>query len=197
MSFKGSPKRERFFNESLKLFHEKGFKATTLRDIADKLDCEVPNIYNYIKSKQSFLEVCLFEVSADFHKGIDEIIQSSYTANEKILEVIRLHVRFSAQRPYEMSLHVNAWRNLKEPQLGKFLSERKAYEQKIQLIIKEGMKKGLFQKMELEVSTNLLLASVRWLYNYYVGGESKINALDMEKQISDFVLRGFLKKDSL
>ena len=58
-----STKREHFFNEALKLIHEKGFKATTMRDIAQRMNFDASNSYNYVKSKQEILESFLFKTS--------------------------------------------------------------------------------------------------------------------------------------
>ena len=55
-----NPKRQRFLDEALKLIHEKGFKGMTMRNIAEKLNCDVANVYNYIENKQALLEERLF-----------------------------------------------------------------------------------------------------------------------------------------
>ena len=80
----GNTKREQFFTTALQLFHEKGFKATTMRNIAERMSFDVANIYNYIDNKQSLLETYLFGISQEFHNGVDNILASSYNAKEKL-----------------------------------------------------------------------------------------------------------------
>ena len=63
---KKSKKRERFLQAVLQLIHEKGFKATTMRDIAEKLNFDVANIYNYIDSKQSLLRYTFSTFKTNF-----------------------------------------------------------------------------------------------------------------------------------
>ena len=72
-------RKTQFFEESLKLIHERGFKGTTMRDIAGRMDCDVANLYNFIKSKKDILEQSLFAINDEFHKGIDRIIDSGYS----------------------------------------------------------------------------------------------------------------------
>ena len=190
---KVNTRREKFFSESLKLIHEKGFKATTMRDIAERMNFEVANIYNYIDSKQALLETFLLDIAEQFHSGIDNISQSSYSPLEKLKAVINLHVQLTAQNPYVVSLLHNEWRSLKEPNLTEFLQGRNEYGDKVQAIIEEGMKIGEIRKMDPEIATRTFLAAIRWIYDRYIDYSLKINPFELEKQISDIVLRGLAK----
>lgn len=193
---KNISKRERFFEEALILIHQKGFGATSMRDIAQHMGFKVANIYNYIQSKQALLETYLFGISAEFHQGLDHILASSYSSTEKLKALISLNVRLTAQKPYEIALLVNDWRNLdnKEGRLDDFLKERNDYEQKVQLLIQAGMDAGELREMDAEMATSLFLSSVRWLYDKYTQNKQVLNPVELEKQISDFVLHGLVKK---
>ncbi|MEM9936739.1 MAG: TetR/AcrR family transcriptional regulator [Bacteroidota bacterium] len=183
-------RREKFDQVALELIHQKGFKATTMRDIATSLSCDVANIYNYVSSKQALLEKFLFSISAAFHDGVDDIASSSYSPTEKLKAVIGLNIRLTHERPYEIALLVNEWRNLKEKELDKFLAERTAYEQKVECILQEGIESGEFKSMDLEIMKYAVLSSVRWLYSTYTGSGPKMNPVELERQITGFVLGG-------
>ena len=183
-------KREIFFEETLKLIHEKGFKATTMRDIAEKLNFKVANVYNYVDSKQSLLEAYLFDISDEFHAAIDLIIESSYAPSEKLRSVISSYIQITSKRPYEQALLVNEWRNLQEPKLQEFINRRKDYEDKLQSIVTSGVHCGQFRTLNVELTTQTILATLRWLYNTYLNSEATMNPVEVEKQLVDFVFRG-------
>lgn len=183
-------KKELFFKVSLKLIYEKGFKATTMRDIAEQLNFEVPNIYNYIKNKQALLEIFLFDISDEFRAKAKEIENSEAPPIQKLKAIIALHVRLTTERPYEIALLSNEWRNLKEPKLSQFIEDRKGYEQYVKNIIKEGMKTKDFRPMDLDIATHIFLSSVRWLYDKYIADAKKVKPAELEKHITDFVLKG-------
>ena len=176
-------KREQFFATALKLFYEKGFKATTMRKIAEEMSFDVANIYNYIESKQSLLESFLFGISKEFHSGVDNIMASSYSPREKLKAVISLNVQLTSQRPFEIALLVNEWRHLKAPKLEAFIAERTAYENKVRTILQEGIHTQQFRKMDLEIATHAVLSCVRWLHDKYTNPEKKINPVELEKQL--------------
>lgn len=186
-------KRERFLNETLKLFYLKGFKATTMRDIAQKLNFEVANIYNYIDSKQSLLEDSLFDISYTFHHSIDNILESSYSPEEKLRLIISSHIKLIEEQPYKMALLVNEWRNLKSEKLKKILERKKDYEDKVAIVLKEGIDQGQFRKMDLVLTSKSILSSLRWLYDEYPNSQTRFNPIEIEKQIIDFVFAGISK----
>lgn len=190
---KMSAKKEQFLEVVLKLIHKKGFKATTMRDIAQELNFEVANVYNYIDSKQSLLEGYVFDTQDEFHNAIDLIIDSTSAPNEKLKLVVSTYIQITTKRPYEQALLVNEWRNLKEPRLQEFVSRRKEYENKVQGIISEGVEQGQFRDLNVSLATQTVLASLRWLHNRYLGEESTINLIETEKQILEFIFRGISK----
>ena len=187
---KVSKRRQRFLQESLKLIHEKGFNATSMRDIAEHMQFEVANIYNYIESKQSLLETFLFGISNEFHEGILSIIEAKLRPKEKLSALIDLHIRLTASKPYEVALLVNEWRHLQEPRLSEFIKEREIYEDYVRQIIKAGMDNGDIRKMDLDIANHMVLSSVRWLYSWYTSHSHPIDPKMLEQQITAFIWRG-------
>jgi AcrR family transcriptional regulator len=183
-------KRAYFFEQTLKLIHQKGFKATTMRDIAEKLNFKVANVYNYVPSKQALLEMYLFDISNEFHTAIDYIIDSTHNPREKLRLVISSYIQITSRRPYEQALLINEWRNLKEPRLKEFIDRRKDYEDKLQAIISAGVDQNQFRALNVELTTQTIMATLRWLYNMYINSEINTNPIEIEKQLINFVFTG-------
>ncbi len=190
---KTTTKRDRFFAASLQLIHEKGFKATTMRDIAHKLNFEVANVYNYIDSKQSLLETYIFDLQDEFHDAIDAILDSTYSPKEKLRLTIASYIQITAKRPYEQALLVNEWRNLKEPRLQEFIERRKAYVNKVKTIIDSGVAKKEFRQLDVDISTQTILASLRWVYLRFIEDKTSVNSVELEKQLCEFILTAIIK----
>ncbi|MDB4293136.1 TetR/AcrR family transcriptional regulator [Maribacter sp.] len=183
-------KRDDFLQASLQLIHEKGFKATTMRDIAERMDFDVSNSYNYIKSKQDILELFLFRTSQEFHNAMDNILASSYPADEKLKQVISAHIQVAAKKPFEVALMVNEWRNLKEPKYSEYVALRSLYEQKMADLISDGIAKNTLKEMDVSVATAVILSSIRWLYDAYADDKDAMNPVELERQIFGLILNG-------
>ncbi|MFD0799327.1 TetR family transcriptional regulator [Maribacter chungangensis] len=187
-------KRARFFSKTLVLIHEKGFKATTMRDIAQNLQFEVANVYNYIDSKQSFLEEALFGIQKEFLNAMDVTVDSGLDAPEKLEQLISSYIHITSKRPYEQALLVNEWRNLKGTKLQEFVANRKDYERKFEAIITQGIHTGYFKEMEPEIATQTILATLRWSYSRFLDRKPVTNPLFMQKQLINFVSHGIVHK---
>lgn len=187
-----SPRKKKFLDESLKMIHEKGYKATTMRDLADRMGFEVSNIYNFIESKEALLETYLFQISEDFHTGIDHILESSYSPTEKLKALVSLNIRLTSTKPYQVGLLVNEWRNLQEPKLTRFVERRGEYEEKVRIIIREGIDSGEFRPFDMDIITHAVLSSVRWIYYWYTDHSEEVNPIELEKQLTEFVLGGVI-----
>ena len=189
---KKSVKRDRFLKVVLKLIHKKGFKATTMRDIAHEMNFEVANVYNYIDSKQSLLEGYIFDTQNEFHAAIDTVLDDTCNPQKKLFLVVSSYVQITMKRPFEQALLVNEWRNLKEPRLKEFVVRRKEYENKLKGILSEGVDQGRFKEFDVEMATQTILGSLRWLHNKYLDS-GVVNSTEIEKQLTDFVLYGISK----
>ncbi len=187
-------KKEAFLQTSLQLIHEKGFKATTMRDIAERMNFDVSNSYNYIRSKQDILELFLFRTSEEFHHAIDNILDSNYASDEKLKQVISAHIQVAAKKPLEVALMVNEWRNLKEPKYSSYVELRVLYEKKMAKLLREGVKSGKFKEMNIKIATALILSSIRWLYDSYTDENSALNPVELEREIVGLVFNGVLLK---
>ncbi len=187
-------KRDRFFNKTIMLIYEKGFKATTMRDIAQNLQFEVANVYNYITSKQSFLEESLFGIQQEFLLAMDTIVSSEYDSREKLELVAASYIQITSERPYEQALLVNEWRNLKEPKLKEFVKRRRHYERQLEAIIQHGIEMGQLRDMDSEFVTKMILATLRWTYQKFIDHKVPSNSLILKKQLIDFVFQGILVK---
>ena len=186
-------KRNQLIHESLKLINSKGYKGTTMRDIASVMNCDVANLYNFIKNKNEILESTLFSINEKFHSEVDEIIRSNYDPIDQIKLVIQLYVRLSFEDPYKMSLLTDGYKHLESKQLARFQSEKKKFEEKIESIIKRGIRQNHFKKMNSSLGLKLVLSSVRWLFENALKVSDSIGKVEIERQISDFVLDGLRK----
>ncbi len=61
---KGSKTKEKILKHALKLFSSKGFKATTVRDIAGSIGMKQSALYNHFKNKDEILETLIRDLTS-------------------------------------------------------------------------------------------------------------------------------------
>ena len=74
------------------LFREKGFKAASMRDLAEAVGVEASSLYNHIKSKTELLHELCFSVANRFLHKMDEVESQNTKAIDKIEKLLRFHI---------------------------------------------------------------------------------------------------------
>jgi AcrR family transcriptional regulator len=86
-------RKERIINSAKELFAEKGFSATGLREIAQRADVSLGNIYNYFKSKEEIFNAIFDaqEITGFLAESFEEIVDNfPFNIDRAILSVKRV-----------------------------------------------------------------------------------------------------------
>ncbi len=186
-------RKEEIIACAAKQFREKGFQATSMRDIASAVGIQGASLYNHITSKQEILSELLLFIAHLFTKEMDEINKSSLSPVEKIKRIIGLHVRYTAEHTDAISIITSEWVHLEEPVLSEYLALRNNYEKKFEKIISDCVKEGTFEKVNTKIALFSILSTLRWLYSWY-SRQKNINAVELEQQMIHCLLTGLIKR---
>src|SRR4051812_14579612 len=85
-------RKEQILTAAAQLFKERGYAATSMRDIATKLNIEAASLYHHIKSKEEILEIICFGMADKFLAAIAEVNDIYFNAEEKLRMAIKYHV---------------------------------------------------------------------------------------------------------
>jgi len=190
---KAKSRRAEILECAAKLFREKGYQATSMRDIAKAVGIQGASLYNHIEGKQDLLKALLMFVADLFTKEMDEINKSSLSPVDKIKRLIGLHVRYTAEYTDAISIITSEWVHLEEPTLSEYLAMRVSYEKKFEKIISQCIKDGEFEKVNPKIAVFSILSTLRWLYSWY-SNQKNINPVELEQQIIHCLLTGLIKR---
>jgi len=59
-------KKELIIQEAALIFKQKGYSATSMRELAEKVGMEAASLYNHIRSKDEILEEICFKVANQY-----------------------------------------------------------------------------------------------------------------------------------
>lgn len=190
---KAKSRRAEILSCAAKLFREKGYQATSMRDIAKAVGIQGASLYNHIEGKQDLLEDLLMFIANLFTKEMNEINKSTLAPLDKIKRLIGLHVRYTAEHTDAISIITSEWMHLEEPTLSKYLALRVSYEKKFENIVAQCIKDGVFEEVNTKVAVFSILSTLRWLYSWY-SKQKKINPVELEQQIIHCLLTGLNKR---
>ena len=190
-------KRENILNIAANLFVEKGFNATSMKDIALKTGIEAASLYNHIQSKQEILSVLLLRIADRFCEGIQSIEKKSITSEAQIKKAIQLHLTIAVKNKELTYLILQDWKHLKEKKKVEFLQKRNLYQEKFKNLLEKAMEDGVVKKGNPEIMRNNILSVLRWTYNQDLYNHpTTFQSTEFEKEILSFIFSGILEKSN-
>lgn len=188
-------RKEQVIRSAAELFREKGYAASSMRDLAQKLGIEAASLYSHIKSKEEILQSLCFDMAAEFRKSLDEVEKQKVSASEKLKNGIIGHIQVMAKDLIASAVFMNEHRHLSQPYLRDFLLLRINYINRFKDIIEEGIRKGEFKSnIDKKLAVMTLFSSLNWMPQWY-DPNSNIDSLSIGQQLADMLVNG-LKKTS-
>jgi AcrR family transcriptional regulator len=184
--------RQLILDEAARLFKERGFGSSSMRDLGARVGLDAASMYNHIKSKDEILASICFQVSDTYIAQLTEVEQMAGTYLEKITELLRRHVRLMTTSGAAVSVANNEWKALTEPRLTEFKEARKRYEKGFAALIEQGIAAGELQAVNVSVALFTLLSAVRWVELWYRPGRS-LSAAELEADLITMLLDGLKK----
>lgn len=83
---------DRILNAAEDLFAEKGYSATSLGDVADRVGIRSPSLYNHFKNKEALYEAVLERLLVNFSAPLAEL-ESGPVTNERVFHWLDAIVR--------------------------------------------------------------------------------------------------------
>lgn len=187
-----STRKEVIVAKAAKLFREKGYSATSMRDLAEHVGVEAASLYNHISSKAEILQEICFRVATKFVLFIEETDAGPRSAIGKIEAILRFHIRQMIENYEEVYVSDREWKHLTDPYLSNMQSQRRAYRQRMGLIIEEGIRKGEIKQIDSTTAVLIMLHAVSGIESWH-RSKKKIEGDKLEDNMVE-ILVGGLKK---
>lgn len=189
---KKASKKELILRKAAAMFREKGFAATSMRDLAESVGIEAASLYNHIRSKNEILEAICFDVANKFNSNMDAIDASSPKSISKVETLLRFHIRQMIECYEEVYVSDREWKHLEEPYLSNFQNQRRNYRKKFAAIIEEGITKGEIRRIDAPTAVLIILHAVSGIESWH-RSKAKINAQELEDNMVMIMIDGLRK----
>jgi AcrR family transcriptional regulator len=189
---KKASKKDLILSRASAMFREKGFPATSMRDLAEAVGIEAASLYNHIQSKSDILQEIVFRVSNECNVHLESLEDNGMSNIKKIESLIRFHVQMMLNRFDDYTVMINEWIHLSEPYLTSFTTQRRHYVQKMESIIEAGIKNREMQAVLPYVAMLTILSSVRGLEFWHRSGK-RVTPQTIEDNMVAHLISGLKK----
>jgi AcrR family transcriptional regulator len=185
-------KLEFILRTSARVFAEKGFHSTSMRDIARETGSSLAGLYYYCKSKDELLfliqDNCFGRVAARLEERLKGVVDPV----ERFRLVVENHLSFFAANMAEMKVLSHEAESLAGEMYEKVSGKKQQYTRAVRRIIAEVQRQhaGDRKKIDLTVATYALFGMMNWIYNWY-DPHGKLSVNDLVDNVTRLFLAGF------
>ena len=186
-------KKELILEKAAAMFRQKGFAATSMRDLAETVGIEAASLYNHIRSKNEILEAICFDVANRFNSNMTIIETGQQNSIWKIETLLRFHIRQMIEKYEEVYVSDREWKHLEEPYLSNFQEQRRSYRKKFASIIEEGIQKNEIRKIDASTAVLIMLHAISGIESWH-RSTARVNAAELEDNMVMIMIDGLRKQ---
>lgn len=182
------PRRRIIEEAASELFRERGYAATSVRDIAKALDIQGPSLYAHVASKEDVLWAIVDRVAVGFEHAAAVDDDRHRHPVDRLRAFVRAHVQVICGDPGASSVFVHEWRHLSDDRRTEILRRRDAYEQRLRQLIADGIADGAFAIVDPALAATFLLTSLNGIPTWY-RRDGHLSASQLADAYADLAVR--------
>jgi AcrR family transcriptional regulator len=151
------------------LFRERGYAATSIRDIARALDIRGASVYAHVTSKEDMLWAIVERAATAFEEQADQALAATLGADpgRRLAALVRAHVGVVTSDPEVTSVFVHEWRHLSVARRQLILDRRDAYQRRFHELIDAGVADGTFAATDPALAATFILSALNGIATWY------------------------------
>jgi len=186
---KNGSRKDVIVRKAATLFREKGYKAASMRDLAEAVGVEAASLYNHIKSKSELLHELVFSVANKFVLKMDEIESENISSLKKMEKLLRFHITEMIHNYEEVYVSDREWKHLSDPYLSNYQNQRRVYRKRIAAIIEEGIRNKEIKTIDAPTVVLIFLHAVSGIESWH-RSTKKITATELEQNMVTILIDG-------
>jgi AcrR family transcriptional regulator len=182
--------REAIVDVAVRLFGEKGYNATTMRDIAKAVGILPGSLYAHIDSKETLL-IEIVEKGIERFLAIDRLLAASEESPEARMRIaIREHIKVVAENPERTLVVFHQWRFLSGPNRARAIAMRRRYAKAFVKILNDGIANGDFNsELDARLAVFGILGALNWTPEWY-SPSGPMSAEEIGQKMADSLING-------
>jgi AcrR family transcriptional regulator len=185
-------KLEFILRNAARIFAEKSYHSTTMRDISRATNVSLAGLYHYCKSKEELLFLIQDNCFGRVLERLEERLREVDEPSARLRIFIDNHLSFFAANMAEMKVLSHEAESLAGDLHTHVSTKKDKYTKLARRILKEIQQQETGgAKIDLTVATYALFGMMNWIYNWY-DPYGKLKVLELVDNVTRLFLQGFV-----
>jgi AcrR family transcriptional regulator len=158
---------EEILDAAADLFHQQGYHATTVADIATAVGLKKGSLYHYITGKELLLRTLAEDTIRGYLEDAERIAGEPGSAALRLRDLIGAHLRRVCAAPERVTVLVREAHYVPEPLRRDVQGMTRRYTHLVAQIVAGGIETGEFAPVDPMVAALMLLGALNWTHRWY------------------------------
>lgn len=183
-------KRNAVLSTAAQMFNERGFRATSLDDIAARLHVTKPTLYYYVKNKDEILLECVKKGLHMTLEGIEASRQAGGNAVDQLRACMQVYADIVTQ-PFGMCLIRIGDEEVPEPSRTELRRMKSEIDQAFRRLVAQGVQEGTLAPCDPKMTAFVIAGALSWIGRWYQSG-GQYSAAQVAEQCIGTLMHGVL-----
>jgi TetR/AcrR family transcriptional regulator, cholesterol catabolism regulator len=177
------------------MFHQQGYAATSMQQIADAVGLSKATLYYYVKSKDDLLFVILEEVNLAGEEIIAEVIAMPVSPLRQLAAYVRAWVRFNVDHLPEATVYTRDLNQLARRRLRVVEAGRQRRFEFVTQLVRTAQAEGeVGPDADADAVAHVTLGLVGYMHTWYRPDQSA-GAVELSDLMASMVMGGLSRRD--
>ncbi len=186
------PRKDQILAAAEVLFREKGYLATSVRDIGQAVGMQGASLYHHIGGKDELLWTIATRAADEFFAALQPVLALDAPSPLKLRKAIIAHVGVITRHLDASAVYFNEWRHLPKKQRAAFAKRRDEYEGLFRALLAEGIRSGIFAPVDERFAARLVLSALNWTHQWY-RPDGPMTPDEVGATLADMLLNGLYR----
>ena len=181
--------KDRIFKTAISLFSAKGFRGTSIRDIANEMHISLSNIYHHFGNKEGLLVAILEHASKRLVDELRAVSEMDLPPVEKLKRLVETHIRLAGSYTDETKIFFLDEEHLSEE--GEEINrriQRQIYEFYLN-VLKELHDSGLIRTRSIKILAFNIFGVINWQLRWYQP-DGPLSLEEVKEEMVAFIMNG-------
>ena len=180
-------RRHEIFHQVVNVFVKKGFHETSMHEIAEAAGLGKSTLYDYFKTKDEILVYFFEDQLNDLTNEAQKVALQNLSADKRLRQIMEIYIE-SLQANKNLFLKLTQESQRLKPQSQKLVQEKRyAYQDLVRALIDEGIREGIFCKVNSLLAARLLISGMS---SVIYGSRSTGTPQEMLRRALDMFFKG-------
>lgn len=185
----GVDKRAELVAKAITIFSNKGFRGTSMNELAEAVGLSKSSVYHYFKSKEDLLVEIYDDVLNHNVAAAQRVRDSDLPTEDKVRQLLMERVAYVCKNRRILQIFFEEEAELPRKLLSQVFEVRAAYVGLVVGLVKQGVDEGVFTtKASPAVVVNTLLGATNWIYKWY-SPRGPQTVSELAEDITDMLMR--------